>query len=853
MKLIRLHVENFGTLKDYRMEFSKGLNVLHRENGWGKSTLAVFIKAMLYGLPATRTKALDENERAKYTPWQGGAFGGSLEFETARGRFRIERFFGDKESGDEVTVYDLSTNRPTSVYSDPIGEALFGIDADGFERTVYLSQRSLKSGDNVSITEKLNGLLDAVDDLGNYEDAYNALDKRRQYYVKKGERGRIAELEQRHHDAQRELEKLLDVQKSLIEKEDLYDFKMETQRACEGELKDVRRDLGRASLLREREAHLERKNAMLGELAQLEQTRRNAEAALGGRHPTDGELEQVRTDLEALRNAKARRDAISAEPVQRETLRILPAQMAESVPDVDLIARMKEQNHELEELFMREEAQSSVQGNPAWRRFASGAPSDAEMNSVYSTLNAAKDAKQESERIKSAPVQKHAPTLAIVLLCLGAVLAVVSALFLPMGLIGAALCIIGAVIGFVSRSGKQKRILAERDAAADAKAKEAQEHLLTVKRFLARYGANGYDPERELYELGADLRGYRSAKLEWESAAEQRQTRAAEKQRIYDFLLPTLRLFGIVAEKKRSYRRELEDLEEDVRMLLRVKNEEADRQRKRALADAEYRDCQSRIKPFLDRFDPDRKMSSAVECLEKVGAWETDFCNASRDYRAKHQALLDFIREKKLDEAVDYEGLDYDALSARQTELQGKCDDLKNETATLKSDIDNLARDADRLDAVQSEVARLKEEAEIAKANSKTVQSTMEFLKKAKTALSTRYLGGMEKSFARFLAALTSDESPELMMDDKFGVKLCENGKMREMASFSRGWRDAVQFCTRLSLADALYAEGEKPFLLLDDPFVNLDDRRLSAARRMLDLLAGDYQIVYMVCHADRG
>ena len=217
MKLIRLHVENFGTLKDYRMEFSKGLNVLHRENGWGKSTLAVFIKAMLYGLPATRTKALDENERAKYTPWQGGAFGGSLEFETARGRFRIERFFGDKESGDEVTVYDLSTNRPTSVYSDPIGEALFGIDADGFERTVYLSQRSLKSGDNVSITEKLNGLLDAVDDLGNYEDAYNALDKRRQYYVKKGERGRIAELEQRHHDAQRELEKLLEVQKSLIE------------------------------------------------------------------------------------------------------------------------------------------------------------------------------------------------------------------------------------------------------------------------------------------------------------------------------------------------------------------------------------------------------------------------------------------------------------------------------------------------------------------------------------------------------------------------------------------------------------------------------------------------------------
>ena len=62
-----------------------------------------------------------------------------------------------------------------------------------------------------------------------------------------------------------------------------------------------------------------------------------------------------------------------------------------------------------------------------------------------------------------------------------------------------------------------------------------------------------------------------------------------------------------------------------------------------------------------------------------------------------------------------------------------------------------------------------------------------------------------------------------------------------------------MQFCTRLSLADALYKEGEKPFLLLDDPFVNLDDRRMEAARRLLDTLATQYQIVYMVCHADRG
>ena len=89
-------------------------------------------------------------------------------------------------------------------------------------------------------------------------------------------------------------------------------------------------------------------------------------------------------------------------------------------------------------------------------------------------------------------------------------------------------------------------------------------------------------------------------------------------------------------------------------------------------------------------------------------------------------------------------------------------------------------------------------------------------------------------------------------MDTSFEVRLREGGQTRSMESFSRGWRDAVEFCVRLSLTDALYTEGEKPFLLLDDPFVNLDDRRLMAARALLEQLAERYQILYLVCHSER-
>ena len=77
MRIVGLHVENFGALCDYTETFDGGLNLRLRPNGWGKSTLAVFIKAMLYGLPATTKRSLIENERKRYSPWNGGAFGGA--------------------------------------------------------------------------------------------------------------------------------------------------------------------------------------------------------------------------------------------------------------------------------------------------------------------------------------------------------------------------------------------------------------------------------------------------------------------------------------------------------------------------------------------------------------------------------------------------------------------------------------------------------------------------------------------------------------------------------------------------------------------------------------------------------
>ena len=48
MKLISMHVDNFGGLHNYDYTFGEGLNVVLHDNGWGKTTMATFLKAMLY-------------------------------------------------------------------------------------------------------------------------------------------------------------------------------------------------------------------------------------------------------------------------------------------------------------------------------------------------------------------------------------------------------------------------------------------------------------------------------------------------------------------------------------------------------------------------------------------------------------------------------------------------------------------------------------------------------------------------------------------------------------------------------------------------------------------------------------
>ena len=136
MKLLACHIDNFGKLCDVSLQFSDGLNVINESNAWGKSTLAAFLKAMFYGLDAKKNAGAFEKERVIYRPWQGGAFGGEVDFEIEGKQYRISRTFGRTEKADEFHLYDLRTNLESYDFSEDIGSEIFELDSASFKRSI---------------------------------------------------------------------------------------------------------------------------------------------------------------------------------------------------------------------------------------------------------------------------------------------------------------------------------------------------------------------------------------------------------------------------------------------------------------------------------------------------------------------------------------------------------------------------------------------------------------------------------------------------------------------------------------------------------------------------------------------
>lgn len=756
MKLISLYIENFGGLSQYELEFEAGITTVMEPNGFGKTTLAEFIRAMLYGFPR-KSKTLEKSLRQKYAPWNGGQYGGNLVFEHQGQCYRVERTFGATPKGDTFTLIDLSTNRKTDRFSEELGQEIFGLDADSFERSTYLPQmREEGQLATASIQAKLTQMVEDGSDVANFDKAITTLRAKRSALIPyRGSGGSVAE--------------------------------------ASGKITELQLLLDTAEMQRER--HLTLQQEAVQTEAELEQTQAEL-SAMQQKIADAAQAAEASVRQEQYVNLSGRYQQVSAQAVA--LLRAFPA----GFPDTQALRSAETAAEHLEFLKTQtittaadRHAQTVLEANP---RFAAHLPTAAQI--AHCRSNCEKYEALQS-RIRAAeqentqrPKKSDVPAIMALVFGIATALAggwmVLRHQFLYGG--------IAAVIGGIAVVSAILRLYSRR--------KHIQKSELVAELY------------RDSDQCSAEIR---------------------------NFLAP---YFGTV---ETNFLSTLTQLQHDLEAYTQAQQQLHDWHSRKAKHDAELEKCSRELAAFFDRYqiDPGENLRNRLYRLRED-------VHEARSLLAQKQELaaqLDELRrnygnslhaERTPKTSIQDLNTKAQTLRAAATELSGRLLAQKQELQALRQQAERVTQLREEQDYWRCKLAQDREDAEI-------LDATMAFLQQAKANLSTAYLSTIQSRFGYYLSQLDGVSGEKYLIDTELQVQLERHGKARELAYFSVGQTDLVMLCMRLALVDALFKE-QQVFVILDDPFVNLDDAHTAQARRLLHKLASRRQILYLTCHSSR-
>ena len=119
---------SFGKFKNETIKFTDGFQVIYGQNETGKSTLQLFLRVMLYGMPVQRRVGKNIIDRDRAIPWHERNAEGILRLEADGRNIEIHRFFGKTAAGDKVETVDAATGEPIpELCCNDIGGKLLGM------------------------------------------------------------------------------------------------------------------------------------------------------------------------------------------------------------------------------------------------------------------------------------------------------------------------------------------------------------------------------------------------------------------------------------------------------------------------------------------------------------------------------------------------------------------------------------------------------------------------------------------------------------------------------------------------------------------------------------------------------
>ena len=240
MIIERIYIKSFGVITDMTLDFSDDVNVIVGRNEAGKSTIAAFIKYMLYGFPA-ESSADAPDERAKRINWESGVAEGSMTVRVGNKKYLLNRVTERVDNGykisykEDSSILDLETGSP-AFGKVPAGEVFFGVDRELFDNTAFIGQigdSAINEGNVKSSIENI--LFSGNEKINNQRAASKVAVKMEALLHKGGMGGTIYELERRASQLKEKLRLADEDNKNILAMEaKLHDIR--SQRKTESEL-----------------------------------------------------------------------------------------------------------------------------------------------------------------------------------------------------------------------------------------------------------------------------------------------------------------------------------------------------------------------------------------------------------------------------------------------------------------------------------------------------------------------------------------------------------------------------------------------------------------------------------------
>lgn len=796
MKLLACHIDNFGKLSDVTLQFSNGLNVINEANAWGKSTLAAFLKAMFYGLDAKKSAGAFEKERVMYRPWQGGAFGGEVDFEIDGKKYRVSRTFGRTEKADEFHLYDLRTNLESFDFSENIGNEIFELDSVSFKRSIYIAQNDCASEASDGINAKLGNLAENTDDINNFESANRQLKEILNQLTPDRVTGSIKKRKNYITQLTQELrgfEAAQDGLEGILRKEQQVSQQIQ-------ELLMIRKNyaetLVTASEDSRRKALYAQYDAMCRDVEEKEQKRDSYKNLFPVGVPAEAEFQAQMQNVAKMNEAQSTAHGYELSIEELEEYSKLEEMFESKVPtdaDIDAALQMFVEIDKQKEEIARQESKLSV----------------------YNT------------DLEQTPLEpKFSGSLAyriflftgigIALIGLAAIIAWYFNL-LPMldshllliiaiitGACGAMFGIVGAILGIrVSKDKQTWKIMMDAEKAnTEGKAKALNNTITSMKE---------------------DVR------------------------KVYSTIGKFLGNFHVYCEVS-EYQSRLYELKNQAQEYLRMKEKKENCEKEKAI----HKELCGKLMNFtkLYQFELGEDKAYSLNQLQTKATEYQMAESAYKDAYSKREAF-EQSQDKSFWTRQAICPYSLEELNAMIAQTDTKLEELKVAKVQYTKQLEDLQEQLDLRDEKQMELQELHklQEKDIQKYN--LLKVTQEFLQQAKEQFTARYMEPIAQGFAKYYGMLTGDENGNWMIDANINLRVKQQGELREIHWLSAGYQDLIGVCMRLALVDAMYQE-EKPFLILDDPFVNLDQEKVAAGNELLREVAEEYQVIYFTCHDSR-